>query len=784
MKNKLQLIICFLLLSAGTITAQTFSQTIKGRVLDNASQISLPGATIIIQGTDPIIGGSTDMDGYFRIENVPVGRYNIIISYVGYKSVTIPEVIVNSGKEKCITIELIEKVNKINEVVIKAHVNKDQPINSMASLSARSFSVEETRRYAGSLDDPGRMASSFAGVTTTHLGDNSIIIRGNAPKGVLWRLEGVEIPNPSHFSGQNVQGGGFTTIFSSQMLTNSDFFTGALPSEYGNALAGVFDMKLRTGNMDKREYTFQAGLLGIDFSAEGPFVKGKRATYLFNYRYSTFALLDNLFPGQEMPKYQDLSFKLNFPTAKAGIFSLWGVGGYDKISKKAVKDSLDWEFKEDREEQELKMIPAAMGLTHKMILNDKTYLNSSLSTTFYHQNFNSKWNGDDLIIRDNELINIKNQKYILSSFINHKFSSQHTNRTGVNYYHMFFDVVVSQSLDFISPMQESVNESGYSGLIQAFSQSRFNISDNFTINAGVHAQYFALNENYSIEPRLSLKYNINNKHSFSAGYGRHSQLEDIKIYLSKQNGPEGIIEPNKNLDFSKADHFILAYDYHINSNLRLKIEPYFQFLSDIPVIPDSSYSLTNFKQNWFFNDSLINNGTGSNIGIDFTLERFLDNNYYWMITGSLFKSKYSGDDGIERNSVYNRNFVLNALYGREFYIGTRKDKKNILGINAKVTLLGGEYQTPYLENESIQVQMMQYDYSRPFESKDPFSYYVDLTITYTKNKPKYTGTWALQIKNLTQSATKYDYAYSYKEDKVVENYLTSLVPSISYKIEF
>lgn len=784
MKNKLQLMICLVLFSTGTILAQTINQTIKGRVLDNASQISLPGATVIIQGTDPLIGSSTDMDGYFRLENVPIGRYNLLISYVGYNSVTIPEVIVNSGKEKFITIGLFEKVNKIDEVVVKAHVNKDQPINSMASLSARSFSVEETRRYAGGLDDPARLASSFAGVTTTYLSDNSIIIRGNSPKGVLWRLEGVEIPNPSHFSGLNFQGGGFTTIFSSQMLTNSDFFTGAFPAEYGNALAGVFDMKLRTGNMDTREYTFQAGLLGIDFSAEGPFVKGGKATYLFNYRYSTYALLADLFPGQDLPRYQDLSIKLNFPTAKAGIFSLWGVGGYDNMSKKAVTDSLDWEFKEDREEQVLKMIPAALGLTHKIILNEKTYINTSLSTTYYYQNFDSKWEGDDLILRDNELLNIKNQKYILSSFVNHKFSAKHTNRTGINYYYILFDVVASESPDFISPMQESVNESGNSGLIQAYSQSKFNLNDNFTINVGVHAQYFLLNKNYSIEPRLSVQYKINHKHAFSAGYGRHSQMEDLKIYLSKQNGPDGIIQPNRALDFSKANHFILAYDYSFNRNLRLKIEPYAQFLSDIPVIPDSSYSLANFKQDWFFNDSLINTGAGSNIGIDITLERFLNNNYYWMITGSLFRSKYSGDDGIERNSMFNRNFMLNALYGREFYIGKRNGKKNVLGINAKVTLLGGAYQTPYLKNESIETQMMQYDYSRPFESKDPISFYVDLTITYSRNKPKYTGTWALQIKNLTQSPTKFDHVYSYKENKVVNDYLNTVVPSISYKIEF
>ena len=784
MTKKLIVLICFFFLASKIFLAQTLNQTLKGRVLDKVSQISLPGATVIIEGTDPIIGGASDMDGYFRLENVPVGRYNLVVSYIGYKSVTIPEVLVSSGKEKIISIELIETVNKLDEVVIKAYVNKDKPLNPMASISSRSFSVEETRRYAGGLDDPSRMASSFAGVTTTHMGDNSIIVRGNAPKGVLWRLEGVDIPNPSHFSGTHIQGGGFFTIFSSQVLTNSDFYTGAFPAEYGNALAGVFDMKLRTGNKDKREHTFQFGTLGIDLSSEGPFVKGEKATYLFNYRYATYAILANLIPGSEMPKYQDLSFKLNFPTRKAGTFSLWGVGGYDYITKKALKDPIEWEYKEDREEQELKMIPAVTGITHKIILNEKTYMHSSLSTTIYNSMFDSKWAGDDLVIRDNEFIDMKNQKYILSTFINHKSSARHTNRTGIRNNHMLFDVVLRQSPDLISPLQEFVNESGNTGLIQTYSQSRFNLSDNFTINAGVHAQYFLLNKNYSVEPRLSLKYNINNKHSVSAGYGRHSQLEDIKIYLSKQDGPTGVTQANKNLDFSKADHFVLGYDFLINKHLRLKVEPYFQYLSNIPVIPDSSYSLINFKQDWFFNDSLVNKGTGTNIGIDFTLEHFLQNNYYWMITGSVFNSRYTGGDGIQRNSVYNRKYILNALYGREFFVGKRKGKMNILSVNAKVTIMGGEYQTPYLEDESQKAKMMLYDFSRPYELKDPFTYYVDLTVTYTKNKPKYTGTWALQIKNLTQSATKYDYAYSYKKDKVVENYLTSIIPTISYKIEF
>ncbi len=773
-----------LLLLSSTSIAQTLDQTIKGQVIDKASQVTLPGATVFIEGSDPIIGAITDVDGNFRLNNVPIGRYNLTIRYLGYQTVTIPEVIINSGKEKFILVELVEQINVFEGVVVSAELNKDKPSNSMASISSRSFSVEETRRYAGGLDDPARLAASFAGVTTTHMGDNSIIIRGNAPKGVLWRLEGVEIPNPSHFSGQSIQGGGFTTIFSSQVLTNSDFYTGAFPAEYGNAIAGVFDMKLRNGNMDRREYTFQAGLLGFDFAAEGPFVKGKRASYLFNYRYSTFSLLANLFPDEELPEYQDLSFKMNFPTVKAGVFSVWGVGGYDNISKSALNDSLDWEFKEDREEQSLKMFPGATGINHKIILNDKTLLTTSLATTFYNQKFDSKWNGNDLVLRDSELIKIKNQKYILSSSLNHKFNAQHTNRTGFNYSHILYDVQLSQSPDFITPLQELIKDSGSSGLLQAFTQSRISFNNKFTVNTGIHTQYFLLNDNYSIEPRISLQYDVNQNSTISMGYGRHSQIEDIRIYLLKVNGTFGSNQPNKDLNFSKADHLVLGYDYQISNTMRLKIEPYTQFLSDIPVIADSSFSMINFKQNWFFNEALVNNGVGRNTGIDFTLERFLDNNYYWMITGSLYESTYNGDDGVKRNSAYNRNYAVNALYGKEFFIKKGNGLQNVLGINTKISILGGEYQTEYLAKESREMQEIQYDYTRPFEKKDPMSLFVDLTITYSKNKPNYTGTWALQVKNVTQSASKYEYAYSYKEDKVVETFLTSLVPNLSYKIEF
>ena len=130
--------------------------------------------------------------------------------------------------------------------------------------------MKKRKRYAGAIDDPARMVSAFAGVNGNAEGDNDIVVRGNSPRGILWRLEGVEIPNPNHFASEGATGGPINAL-NSNMLGNSDFYTGAFAPEYGNALSGVFDMKLRNGNNEQREYSATLSVLGTDLTAEGPF---------------------------------------------------------------------------------------------------------------------------------------------------------------------------------------------------------------------------------------------------------------------------------------------------------------------------------------------------------------------------------------------------------------------------------------------------------------------------------------------------------------------------------
>lgn len=761
------------------------TQNIKGRIIDQESQMPLIGATIVVLGTNPIMGTVSDVDGYYKISGVKTGRYNIQITYLGYEPVIIPEVMISSGKETIIEIGLTESFAQMEEVEIKAQIRKDKPMNSMAGISARSFTVEETRRYAGGMDDPARMASVFAGVTVGDIQDNAIIIRGNSPKGVLWRLEGVDIPNPNHLANGNVVGGGLVTMISGQLMANSDFYTGAFPAEFGNSLAGVFDMRLRKGNSEKREYTFQAGMLGIDFATEGPFIKGRNSSYLINYRYSTFGLVSDLglIPSMQIPRYQDLTFKFHFPTKKAGVFTLWGLGGIDRNVEPVDYDSMAWIMDWDRIYYEWDSKMGVTALTHNYILNDKRYIQTVLSLSGAANDLDIDRLNNDLVLKNDYGLYDKTGKASFCSFMNFKFNSRNTNRTGINVNFLFYDLNINSTL-FNTPetYRNIVKSKGNSNHIQFYSQSKYHLTPLINIVAGFHAEFFALSEDFTIDPRISFNWDVNSNHSLSFGYGKHSQLEELKIYFISSVHGNDITYPNKSLEFSHAHHFVFAYNWLINGNLRFKVEPYFQYLYNVPGVPGTSYSMLNYKQDWAFSDSLTNCTTGQNVGIDFTLERFLNNNYYYLITASLFGSIYLGDDGMMRNSRYNKNYVLNILFGKEIYLGSERNKA--LGINGRVNISGGERISPVLKDVSIEQKRIVYDEENAFEEQIPGSYFCDLSLTYRINKANHSSIWALQVKNILGSPYQSEYFYHLRDHNIqyLENKIT--LPVLSYKIEF
>jgi hypothetical protein len=765
--------------------AQELTQVIRGQVIDIESQTPLAFATVTVITTDPSSGTITDDHGNFRFEKIPVGRHDIKVSYVGYETLIIPELMVSTGKETVLIIKMKEQISVLKEVVVKAYTRKDKPLNSMATLSARTFSVEEARRYAGGFDDPARLASAFAGVTTENLRDNNIVVRGNSPKGLLWKLEGIEIPNPSHFANLSTFGGGGVTALSALVVGNSDFYTGAFPAEYGNALSGVFDIKLRAGNNEKYEHAFQLGSTGVDISSEGPLKKGTRASYIFNYRYSTLGLVKSVFPEEIkdfIPVYQDLCFKMTIPTKKSGVFSVWGLASADGDEYEAEKDSSLWEMYDDRIDGTLIQRIGGLGMNHRFILRKNAYINTSAALTGDYTKYEGGMLGDNLVRYDNEYMNVRNYKYTFTSVLNRKFTAKHANRTGFIVDNMHYNTVLRHAPAPDQGLISVADEKDVSNIVQVFSQSEVNITERFRLNAGLRGHYFDLNNELVIEPRLGLTYNFGKAQSVSLAYGMHSRFEPLQLYLTGINDGTGITQPNKDLKVSKSHHLVFAYDISLNPDLRLKIEPYTQFLFDVPVIPDSNFSVLNIEADWYFNEELVNTGTGRNTGIDITLERFLKDGNYFLFTTSLFDSKYKGDDGIERNTRFNTRYVINLLYGKEWVLGQQDNK--ILGVNARVNLLGGKRATPVDQDRSVLTEDVVYDYSRLFEDQEPGINFVSVAVNYRINKKNHSSVWSFQMINLLLSKENYGLYYNYKTRQVERFEFAVPVPNLSFKIEF
>lgn len=778
---KLALILLILFNLSDAHSQNTLTQTVRGTIKDAGLKIPLVGATVIVEGIEPLMGTTADMDGNFRLASVPVGRHNFKVSYIGYEPFTLSEILVVSGKEVVLEIELKESSLALGEVVVRANTNKDQPANSMATLSARTFSVEEASRYAGGLDDPARLAAGFAGVATTQTTNNAIIIRGNSPRGVLWRVEGVDVPATFHFPNVDFVGGGGYTVFSSQMLRNSDFYTGAFPAEYGNAFSGVFDVKMRTGNAEKREYTAGIGIQGVDFAAEGPFVKGKKATYLFNYRYGTLGLMGKMVNFPNLPTFQDFTFKSDFPTQKAGTFTLWGMGADDINNKDAKEDFSQWETSIDYMTQRYKNRFGAIGLSHRMILGRNTWLNTTISADGMRYTFDKREYSLDMRMLPVLYSQSTEGKYTFRSTLNHRISPKISSRTGITVNSLFFDNTLRLAFfthpdDFLS----FVDNKGTALSTQAFTQFKIDLLPNLSTNIGVHSMYLNVNDKATIEPRAGLNWYFTDKDEFSMAYGLHSQMEELRTYYSEVDN-NGVPElQNKNLDFMKSHHFVLGYSRKVNDVVRIKVEPYYQMLENIPVYPNSSFSIINVTNNWAINRKLENTGTGKNYGIDVTLERFLKDGYYYLFTATLFDSKYTGGDGIEYNTVYNRGHVINLLAGKEWMInGT-----NILGVSAKVTYMGGMRYTPVLYEKSMESNWALPDHSRAYESQFPSTTGVDLSITYKVNSAKHTGTWYFMIKNALMQPDYSDPFYSRMKNDVIIDEMRMPFPSLGYKIDF
>lgn len=787
MKAKTYCIFISVLLSLTATKAQNLTQTVRGVVIDKISQSPLPGAAVILLDSHPINGSTTDEEGRFKLLNVPIGKQSLKISFIGYKNITLNNLSVNAGKELVLTVQMEEDIAVMAEVEVKANVDKNKPLNELSAVSTRAFSVEETQRFAAAVNDPARMATSFAGVVQAGDGNNHISIRGNSPNGLLWRMEGVEIPNPNHFSGVGTSGGGIS-ILSSQLLGNSDFSTGAFAAEYGNALSGVFDLKLRKGNNQKREYTFQAGLLGVDVSTEGPFRKNYEGSYLVNYRYSTLSLLGKIgVPiGDAITNFQDLSLNVSLPTKKLGTFGVFGFGGLSYQDTKAKTDSMKW--KEDsftRYNSHYYANTGAIGLTNTKLFGNQSYLRTALVLSGTQNGYNQEKLEKDLttFTKDYQENYLQN-KVTLSSVYTKKINTRNNIRAGFILNNLGYNLLKKDMAD-TNVLVAKINNAGNTQTGQIFFQWNKKITDKLTTNAGLHYFHLFLNNSWSLEPRASVKYDINQKHQFTLGYGLHSQLQPIGVYFAEKRELDGTSnKPNKNLQLSKAHHFVIGYDWKVNEYSHIKTEIYYQHLYNVPISTDksSTYSMLN-STDGFYTDKLENKGLGRNYGMELTYERFLYKNLYWLVSGSLYDSKYKSPNGKWYNTRFNTNYALTVTLGKEWNLKSER-KNRVIGLNLKSVYVGGWRNTPIDLDKSMAKGETVFDESRTFELKNPDYYRLDIKISLKRNYRKVTTTVALDVQNTTNRKNVGGQYYDTTTGKIKYWYQAPIIPVLSYRVEF
>ncbi|MGI8893349.1 MAG: TonB-dependent receptor domain-containing protein, partial [Bacteroidia bacterium] len=515
--------------------------------------------------------------------------------------------------------------------------------------------------------------------------------------------------------------------------------------------------------------------------------------------YSTLKLFESFdinIGTSAVPAYQDAAFKLNFRIKKGNI-SLFGIGGKSNIHIKVSEftESQEDLYSDTDRDQYFETAMGIGGISYSHYFNSSTYGKLILAASgnqslAYHE---LVYRNPETFVIDSLVPNLgylfNEDKYSAVYFINKKVNASHSFKTGIHFDNYQFSYHDSTLNLFTREFFTRLNFNGDASLIQPYFQWKYRI-DRLTATAGLHTQYFTLNENSkTIEPRFGLRYELNEKNALSFGAGLHSQMQPTYIYFNQTELSDGsVILHNKDLGFTRSAQIVLGWDYFLSRNIRIKTETYYQYLYDVPVeVEPSAFSVINQGTGFsrFFPDELVNEGTGTNYGLELTIEKFFSRKYFFLITGSLFDSKYKGSDGIERDTDFNSNYAANIMGGKEFRIS----KRSVLSLGTKITYAGGRLYSPAdpvasaLANELITIDTL----TNTLRFDDYFR--VDLKISWKLNAEKVTHEIALDLVNIFNKRNVLGLSYTPdtfnpKAEPIRREYQLGFLPLFYYRIEF
>ena len=372
--------------------------------------------------------------------------------------------------------------------------------------------------------------------------------------------------------------------------------------------------------------------------------------------------------------------------------------------------------------------------------------------------------------------NRENRIAYLSS-LNHRISAKSMIRSGigadvfmVNVYNAWDNVIVT-------------NYSGNSTLLKGFAQWQYRFGSGFTFTPGVYGQYYTLSGDYSVEPRLGLRWELSPATSFSVGGGLHSQLQPRLAQMFADNG----VLPNENMEMSKSWQNVVGFNQKLGDGMRLKTEVYYQHLYNIPVIPAvPAQSIVNLGDDFFtlWDFAFVNEGTGRNYGVEMTLEKFFARQYYFLLTASLFDSKYKGFDGIERRTRFAGNYAFNGLFGYEWKVGRR----SLLSVNTKASFVGGKRYIPtswdVIGDGNIGDLMPQFDYSLAYVNRLPDYFRWDVNMNVKTNYQRFSLEWVIEVNNLTNHKNVLGKNYDVQRERYEYFYQYGFMPAGGVKVYF
>lgn len=778
--------------------AQVNTQIVRGTVTDKVSEKPLAGVTVQVAGVEPVIAAITDDEGRFVLVGVPVGRQAFSYACTGYQPVIIPEVLVTSGKEVILDIPLEQKFISLDAVTVTAPlIRKGAATNEFTSGSARSFSIEDVTRYAGGRNDPSKLVSNYAGAVANSDARNDIVVRGNSPAGVLWRIQGSPSPNPNHFSTLGTTGGPVSAL-NTNALKNSDFLTGAFPAEYGNATAAVFDINLRSGNSSKHEEDFQLNVFsGLEAMVEGPLNDNNNgAAYLAGYRYSFAQIAQSIginIGTKAVPHYEDWVFNITTGNGKLGKFSFFGMGGISHIDEIGSQlDTTDFYAQTDQDAYD-KSNFSYFGIQHTLDLGSRSYLRTVVSYAHTLTDYEQYQYPEPVPPYKNRWLEIRNNTTTStlrwSSYYNEKLNARLSYRVGASGEGLGLNSLILDKTGQPStaPFDTTTNVNGNPYLLQYFAQFRYRVTEKLAITGGVHGTHYSLNGSNGLEPRLSFTYQLPANQSISLAYGLHSQLQPEPVYFKTFDETTRVRDDgNRNLGFTRAHHIIVGYEKRFLPDWRIKVEGYYQYLFDVPVEKTpSGFSMLNAGADFSFPEEvgLVNQGKGYNKGLEFTVEKFFSRGYYVLATASLFDSKYKGSDGILRNTAFNYKYVFNLLAGKEWKLGGRKG--DVFTFDTRLSTIGGRYATPVDLAASSRAGYEILD-TLHYNSVRLDSYFrldTKFGIRINSGKRKRSQTFYLDLQNVTNRKNIFLLQYNNARAAVVPVYQIRFFPDILYRIQ-